>query len=250
MNPTTKPTNQDSLDAVFGGRVMLWQGRQGYRCSVDPLLLAWFVQGHHSRVMDLGCGVGVLGLLLLEQHKAVSVTGLERQEALVERARRSVTENGRDGSMNLVHGDLRDEALLDGMGSFDLVLANPPFFKQDSGRVNPVEEVRNARHEDHGGISAFCRAASRLLKPKGRASFVFPSARLVDLMDTLLRHGLRPCRMRLVHPRAGKPANLVLLEARKGTQDALVCEAPLLLADHQGEESQEALALQGRVPWP
>src|ERR1041384_4193352 len=88
----------ETVDTVFNGKLSIIQKRTGYRFSIDSLLLAHFasVRTVH-RVVDLGSGNGVVGIVLAELHPKLEVVGLELQEKMIDRARRSVALNGLDG---------------------------------------------------------------------------------------------------------------------------------------------------------
>ena len=69
-------------DTLFNGRLVCRQHRNGYRFSLDAVLLAHFCQpASRDKVLDLGCGCGVIGLVLCYRHPEVQVTGLELQPA-------------------------------------------------------------------------------------------------------------------------------------------------------------------------
>ena len=67
-------------------------------------------------------------LLLLAWHfPDARVDGVEAQALSVDLARRSIAWNGADDRCDVRHGDLRDTALLDALGRFDLVTGTPPY---------------------------------------------------------------------------------------------------------------------------
>jgi tRNA1Val (adenine37-N6)-methyltransferase len=206
------------------------QACDGYRHSLDPLLLCAFaLVPPQARVADLGTGSGVMPLLLAHQGQGREFVGIERQPALAARAAASVRLNGLEGRVRIVCADLRALSAEVAAGSFDVVLANPPYRRMTSGRVAPGAERAAARHELAGGLPEFLATAERLLKNRGRCSVVFLAERLAELLATLCRCNLEPKRLRLVHSRAGEPARLVLVEGRKNARPGLTVEAPLIV---------------------
>jgi len=205
---------------------------------LDPLLLLDFVgAGPFGRACDLGTGVGVIALGLARADQRAQVTAVELQPRLAGLAKRNAVENGLDGRVRVVEVDLADEkaarTALQG-ASFELVTSNPPYRPLGEGPANPDDEAAVARHELRLTIGDLCREARRLLVPGGRVAIVYPAERLTALLSTLDGEGLRPLRLRLVHGRAGEPANRALVEAKKGAKGNLVVEPALILYDDGG----------------
>lgn len=225
----------ETLDDLRPGGLKIIQKRDGYRFSLDPILLCGFARlDGVTAVLDLGTGSGVIPLLLARRSGATRILGMELQAAAADRARRSVELNGLTERVEIIEGDVRQVTGQLGPGSFDLVLSNPPFRPGGSGRIAPGAERAAARHELAGGLQDFVAAAARLLRPGGRCCLIHLAERLTDLLVELRGAGLEPKRLRLVHSRAGEEARLVLVEARRGGRPGLMVEAPLVIYDGEG----------------
>jgi tRNA1Val (adenine37-N6)-methyltransferase len=129
--------------------------------------------------------------------------------------------------------------------SFDLMIANPPYRAQGSGRRSPAAGRDLARAESGGSLHDFVAAASRYLKHGGKAAFVFAAARAAELISELRVNRLEPKRLRMVHPRLEMPATTILVEARKGGGLELEIEPPLIVYAAKGIYSAEAATLLG-----
>lgn len=237
----------ETLDDLRLGDLKIIQKRDGYRFSLDPILLCGFsnFEGVKS-ALDLGTGSGIIPLLLACRSAATRIVGVELQAGLADRARRSVAFNGLAERIEIVEGDLRRVVGELGAGSFDLVLSNPPFRQGGSGRIAPDAERAAARHELAGGLADFLKAAALLLRSGGRCCLIYLAERLTDLLVELRSAGLEPKRLRMVQSREGEAARLVLVEARRGGRPGMVVEAPLLI--YEGEEySAEVLAMYGEA---
>jgi tRNA1(Val) A37 N6-methylase TrmN6 len=163
-----------TLDRL-AGEWWIYQLRRGQRYATDDVLVAWAGTGARPgarRVLDLGCGVGAVGLLaLLRLGPKARLTGVELQQRSLELALRTVAHNGLQQQVELRHGDLRDPALLAGAGPFELVLANPPYLPPGSALTSPHPQRAAARMELHGDVFDYCRAAARVLAPGGCLCF-------------------------------------------------------------------------------
>jgi tRNA1Val (adenine37-N6)-methyltransferase len=232
-----------SCDRILRGRLTLWQPRDGYRFSVDPLLLIDFVQPPLGRVLDCGAGVGVIGLGLLLRDAAATATLVELQERLAALAQRNADDNGLNARVEVRRQDLARDPLGDLGARFDVAVANPPYRTLAAGPASPVEEAAIAQHELRLTLAELVHKMRRAIVPGGRAALVYPSARLGELLALLDGEGLRPRRLRCVHPRAGEPANRVLVEAHKGARGPLAVEPPLVLRDEGGYTAEAARLL-------
>ena len=234
----------ETIDRVFGGRVTVVQRRDGFRFSLDSLLLARFVDlWGGERVVDLGAGNGVVALSLAALNDAVEVVGVELQEAMAARALRGAALNGLEERVRVVACDVRCVERRLASGSFDAAVCNPPYRPPQSGRVSPDPERLLARHEVEGGLADFIRAGAFLLRLRGRICFVYPSERAVELFSVMRRYGLEPRRARFVHSFAGTPATLVLAEGVKGARAALTVLPPLVIYRSEDRYTDETAAL-------
>ncbi|MCP4680091.1 MAG: methyltransferase [Deltaproteobacteria bacterium] len=244
MTNEDKTPLQLTRDTVYGGRLVLVQPKNGYRFSIDSLLLTRFAceGARMSLGADLGAGCGVVGLGLLAAGQTSRVVAIEVQHSLAELATQNAALNGLDLSYSVLESDLRHSPLQSGV--FDLVVMNPPFWPARSGRLPENEERRIACHEMLGGIRDWIETAGRLLNPRrGRLVIVFPARRLDALLIALNTSRLSGTRLRLVHPHIDNPAELVLIEARPGNTGRLTCEPPMVLKNDDGTDTDEIASL-------
>lgn len=243
MRPPSLPVPQthETLDTLANGTIQLLQPQVGHRVALDPLLLADFVSLRQGeRVADLGTGNGVIPLLLARQSLAASFVGIELNAEAAELARRNVVLNRLAERIEIVQEDVR--ALRSGLlrQSFDVVVSNPPYRTPGSGQLAPDAGRAAARHELHGGIREFLDTARFLLRNSGRFYAIYLPERLTELLSALEERKIEPKRLRMIHPRQGERAVLVLVEGRRaGRVGGLVVEAPLTVHDAAGEYSEE-----------
>ena len=209
-----------------------------FRPGTDSFLLGAFpLLRPGLRVCDLGCGTGLLGLLLLQRQRELTVTGVDILPEAVALARRAAAENGLEDRLTVFQGDLRESILP--AGRFDLAVCNPPYYPAGSGRLPETEALRAARSETGCTLEDVCAAAAYLLRWGGSFCLVHKPERLADLCCALRARGLEPKRLRLVCRRAGDAPSLLLLEARRGGRPGLDIAAPLCLEDGTGRPTAE-----------
>lgn len=224
----------------------LWPGgpvftqAENQRLGTDSILLADFIRPRRAgRGIDLGCGSGILSLLLLEREASLCMTGLELDAAAADTARENLRANGLEARAEVVTGDIRACRALFTAGSFAFAAANPPYFPSGSGALPPDPARAAARSELECSLGELCRAAAWLLPSGGSFFLVHRPERLSELCCALSGCGLEPKRLRCVCARAGRAPSLLLVEARRGGRPGLRWEPPLLLADGDGQESAE-----------
>ena len=234
----------ETLDTLFEGRLEILQRRDGYRFSIDALLLAHFAEpGPKDRIIDLGTGCGILPLVLLFHRKASRVIGVEIQPSLANLARRNASLNRFTSRMKIWEKDLKELNTKKLKGVFDLVLSNPPYRKIGSGRINPNQEKALARHEIKATLEDVLRTAYHLLKDKGRLAMIYPASRAADLIKEMARFHLEPKRLRFVHSHDNDEARLILVEGLKEGQAQVRILPPFILYDSAGEYTPTAREL-------
>lgn len=195
------------------------------------------------RVCDLGCGTGLLSLLLLQRQPQLQVTGVELQPQAAELCRRAAAENQLEDRLCTITGDLRKIRSLLPAGSFDLVVCNPPYYPPGSGKVSAAAPLRDARSEHGCTLEEVCAAAAYLLRWGGSFCLVHKPERMADVLCALRASSLEAKRLRMVSCRAGLAPSLVLAEGRRGGRPGLQVEPPLILETPEGMPTKEADAI-------
>ena len=195
------------------------------------------------RVCDLGCGTGLLGLLLMQRQAGLTVTGVDIQPAAIDLANRCAVENGLENDLRFLQADLRTVRDHFPTGSFDLVVCNPPYYPPQSGYMAEDDAIRTARSEVSCTLEDICRAAAYLLRWGGSFCLVHKPERLTDVLDAMRRHGCEPKRLRLVCTRPECAPSLLLAEGRRGGKPGLSIEPPLILQTDNGTPTPEVDAI-------
>lgn len=232
--------SEETLDNLILGDMQLIQANNGYRFSLDAVLLAHFPEvSSLKRAIDLGTGNGIIPLLLAVRAPQARISGVEIQEGMVQRAKRSVSLNGLDERIDIIKADIREiEKSLPG-GCAELVLSNPPFWKKGEGKISTNMEEAIARHELNLNLEELIQKGAFLLRQGGRLAVIQRAERLQEAMELFKQNKLRMKRIRMVHSLIDREAALVLMEGQKNGQGKLSILPPLVVYEKPGEYCEE-----------
>ncbi len=246
----------DSLTRDF----RIFQRRRGHRHSTDDLLTAWYAafKTHEEglaprRLLDLGTGIGSVGLTLAWCFPDADVTAIEVQPGSFRLLGENVWANGVEDRVHVHHGDLRELRAAIGDGVFDLVTGSPPYFDVKNGIVSADPQRAGARFELNGDVRDYCRAARGALAPGGRFVFCFPTLQYARAVAAVAGAGLALMASRDVVPKAGLAPLFSLFLCRLGEAVEVVREPPLVVRDAGGVHTSDmtaARALFGMSPQP
>ncbi len=223
-------TDEETLDEILDGRLTICQSRRGYRFNLDSLMLAHFANvGARSLNLDMGCGNGIIALVLAGLHPHSRWHGLEVQEGLAALAKKNVEQNALARRVTIDCGDAREIKKIYKPHTFDNIVFNPPYRRLHSGRINPLEEKAIARHEVSGSLAHFLAAARYALKPKGRVFTIYPAMRMVELIALFRKNKIEPKRIRVVYSDRFSDAQFTLVEGRGESREELKMEPPLYI---------------------
>jgi tRNA1(Val) A37 N6-methylase TrmN6 len=233
-----KPLPADVTDDAFlGGRLQLLQPRHGYRAGIDAVLLAAAVEAAQeatAHLLDVGAGVGAVGLCAARRISTLRVTLMEREPELcriaIENIRRNTLEDRVrcvTGAVGAPSGQLTAAGFAD--ESFTHVVANPPFMAPGAG-TSSKSYLKAASHglQDGQSFDDWARFFARMLRPDGTVILIHKADALTEVLAGLQgRFGALT--VLPLHPRAGEPANRIIVKAIKGRRTRLTLLPGLIL---------------------
>ncbi|GAA0353297.1 tRNA1(Val) (adenine(37)-N6)-methyltransferase [Bacillus horti] len=213
---------KERIDFLHEEALKIIQSKDVFSFSMDAVLLAKFayVPIQKGRLIDLCSGNGVIPLFLSQRTKG-QIEAVEIQERLYDMASRSVQMNGLEDRIKLHHMDLKEAPTRLGYGQFDVVTCNPPYMPVQTGKQHDNLHYAIARHELMCTLEDVIRVSSQLVRQGGRVALVHRPNRLVDILTLMRQYRIEPKRLRFIHPKADKEANMLLIEGMKDGQPDL-----------------------------
>jgi tRNA1Val (adenine37-N6)-methyltransferase len=244
-----EPITLDGLTAEY----RIFQRRKGHRHSTDDLLTAWYALENSppvTRCLDLGTGIGTVGLLVLAgMPEGCRLTCIEAQEVSFRFLGENVRGNGLEERVDAIRGDLRELALAE---RFPLVTGSPPYFDVSTGIVPADSQKAHARFELRGDVQDYARAARRHLEDDGLVVLCFPFPQKERALTALRAEGFTRIAHRDVVPREGLPALFSVFACRTSTSDRKEesADEPFVVRHAGGAHTQAMHDVRGRFGWP
>jgi tRNA1(Val) A37 N6-methylase TrmN6 len=237
-----------STDDFLGGRLSIVQPRKGHRAGSDAVFLAAAAPARSDeRVLDIGAGVGVAGLCLLARVPGIELTAVEIDPELATLAAANADRNGLSQRFDIVTADvtspgkaLRAAGLVP--GSYQHLIANPPFY--DEGRVREAPNAaRAAAHVmDQGGLAAWMRFFAAMGAPNALLTLIHRPDSLGELL-TLLDGRFGDVAVFPLFPKKDEAATRIIIQATKGSRAGVSLLPGLVLHEDDGRYTAEADAI-------
>ena len=163
--------------------------RCAMKIGTDALLLAsWCSVDSMLDIVDLGCGSGIIALMVAQRAVEARVLGVEIEVNAANQASKNMAASPFSNRMEAIHNSAQDFAShTDNKGKFDLVVCNPPYFH---GKPKSPDHARNlARHDESLPLKELLRAAHETMRPNSILSLAWPMDRKEQLMQESLEMG-------------------------------------------------------------
>ena len=222
----------------------------GYRTAIDPVLLAAAVPAQPGEtVLDAGSGTGAAALALAARLEGVDVVGLDLEPGFIGLARNSAEESGLSQSIRFVEGDLLSPPSDLVAGSFDHVMANPPYLAAGSGDPPADAAKRAATVEGRAKLDDWLRFLLTMARPGGTVTVIHRYDRQDEVIAGLGGEGGGLVVFPLSPKTLGEGAKRVIVQGRKDGVGKTRTAAGLVLHNDDGSYTPEAEAvLRGARP--
>ena len=229
---------------LLRGRVKLLQPKVGFHASVDSVFLAAGVALKDKyKILDVGCGVGSVGLCVLARNKNISLTGIDIQPELIDLAHQNAVLNSVEDQARFFHGNIRTEKHTED-NTFNAVVMNPPYLESGTHTASPEKIKATSHGEGELTLADWVKYAHRKLKQGGHLTMIHRADRLDDVIVALENKNWFGSLV--IYPlwsHAGEDAKRVIIQARKERYAPVVLKAGMVIHREDGKYTAEADAV-------
>jgi len=218
--------------------VFLYQPTSGYCYNSDSIFLYHFISTFKpkGKLLDVGCGVGIISLLLSRDFN-IDTSIIDKQEKMLKYAKYNYVLNDLDAQSHL--GDFTELQIED---RYDYIISNPPFYDKNVQQSKDIH-LNIARYAHHLPIEGFIRRVKTFLKPKGWFVFCYDAKQIDLLLHHLKLNGINPEKIQFVHSKIDRESKLVMIAARNNSKSMTQILPPFIVFDEHNNyriNAQEA----------
>lgn len=209
------------------------------KVGTDGVLLgAWCVGG--QTMLDIGCGSGLIALMLAQRFPTGDITGVEIDPVAASEATSNFHNSPWKDRLSIIQGDITTVYDTLPKGEYDAIVCNPPFFV--TGKQSDDTNRSQARHESTLTLTALLKVSNGLLTPTGTISLILPAEREKELEYLAIVHKLSLVRICTVSTVPTKPPRRIMAELSPATGKPLIRQH-ICLHDTSGNLSEEYATL-------
>ena len=218
----------------MGVLLFLYQPTSGYCYNSDSLFLYAFIASMNpkGKLLDVGCGVGVISLLVSRDYD-VQTHIIDIQPSMLAYAKHNFWLNQKE-----VVAYLDDFSLFETQERFDMIVSNPPFYDSQVTQSENTH-LNTARYAHHLPIEAFFKKVKTLLKPRGYFLFCYDAKQVDVLLYHLKKVGLNVEKMQFVYAKIDKNSKLVMICARVGSKSMTEILPPYVVMDEHNNYNEK-----------
>ena len=239
-------TNLESIIPLLNKNLKIIQRSDYFNFSIDSLLISEFVniQKNTKKILDLGTGNAAIPLFLSKKTSA-KIYGIEIQEISYKLALRNININDLNEQIYIIYDNMKNYLNYFNMGSFDIVISNPPFFRinENTNFLNNLKQLSIARHEIEINLEELIKIASELVKDRGYFYLVHRADRLSEILNNLIKYRFEAKKIKFCYTTKYKNDKIVLIEAIKNGKTGLTILPPLIINKENGEYTDEVLKM-------
>lgn len=226
------------MEAFHFKQFSIRHDRSAHKVGTDGVLLgAWTDTKEAKSILDIGCGSGLISLMLAQRTAAgCKIVGVDLHSGSIQDAEYNRFHCPWSNRLEFLHGDVKELSL---DYSPDLIVCNPPFFQKS---LKAPEESRNLARHTHWTWAEWIDIFASLSESHTRWSLILPVTEANSFMESLQSSDWCIHRQQAVSASAGKVPNRFLLEVSKRKGEAMTLPDLHLYDSHGSQIRSSAYA--------
>ena len=160
------------------------QEKSAMKVGTDGVLLgSWVACKQANTVLDIGCGTGLISLMLAQRNLNSNIIGIEIDAIASQEAKLNVDNSDWQERIRIEHSALQQ---FKPETQFDLIVSNPPFFDENKAR----DRRATARHTNFLSFGELIGSAENLLTEKGIFGVITPKYTETEFCEIATTHNL------------------------------------------------------------
>lgn len=272
----------EKLDSLEIRDYKIIQKNSEFKFGIDSVILANIAHKQFEKTYkekskfyfcDMCAGSGVIANIFYAKHllstkkeeeKNLKGILIEINKSVCDAAQRSITINGFEKNLYVINEDIKklksvslktNEELRGFLHinqkvskpnlseTMNIIMANPPYFKQEKGLKNKVNSIHSARAEEDCSIEDIAKAASFLLKNAGSLYMIHKTERLTEITKVLSKNKLEPKEIYFIHSFKEKESQNFIIKAVKNGKEGIKVNAPLIIYEKEGVYTKDLMEL-------
>lgn len=188
----------------------VFQDKCAMKVGTDGVLLGvWCRTENCKQILDIGCGTGLISLMLAQRSEA-HIDAIDIDADACTQAVGNVDNSPFSKQINIIRSSLAEYAKSISDRHYDLIVSNPPYFI--NSMKCPDRQRNTARHTDTLSLPSLIADSKKFLAKNGRLCLILPFDQKNILSDILEEHRLYITRETTVYPTPVSPPKRILVE--------------------------------------
>lgn len=198
----------------------IYQDKDGFKFSLDSILIAEYPYVKDNlKILDMCSGNAAIPLIISTKTKS-SIVAFEIQEEIAALAKKSVELNKLEKQIEVINDDVNNIAKYFNKEYFDIIVCNPPYFKNNSSIHNKEEIKAIARHEIKINLEQIFKISFDYLKNNGILYMSHRADRLDEVINIATKYNLNVKELILVQTK-NSDISMILVKCIKNSKNGM-----------------------------
>ena len=198
----------------------IYQDKDGFKFSLDSILIAEYAHVKDNlKILDMCSGNAAIPLIISTKTKS-NIVAFEIQEEIAALAKKSVELNKLENQIEVINDDVNNIAKYFNKEYFDIIVCNPPYFKNNSSIHNKEEIKAIARHEIKINLEQIFKISFDYLKNNGILYMSHRADRLDEVINIATKYNLNVKELILVQTK-NSDISMILVKCIKNSKNGM-----------------------------